>query len=61
MEDPCESFMNLYLKCVKNKDRGLSEGDECENEANQYKTCRRYQKKKKNQEKEENVDTETSK
>ena len=48
MEDPCEPFMNLYLRCVKNKDRGLSEGDECENEANQYKTCRRDQKKKKN-------------
>ena len=48
VEDPCEVLMNTYLTCVKGKNRGLSEGDECEKEAVRYKSCRREQKKSKN-------------
>lgn len=38
--DKCKTQLNSYLKCVEDHPNGLSEGDECKIEADQYKKCR---------------------
>ena len=43
--DPCQNAMNSYLKCVENHKDGLSDGDECLDEAKVYKACRSEVKK----------------
>jgi hypothetical protein len=47
--DPCKPLIESYLSCVEGKTRGLSEGDECKQEAEIYKKCRKeHNKKRKN-------------
>jgi hypothetical protein len=43
--DPCKPMMESYLECVEGKTRGLSEGDECLQEAESYKKCRKENNK----------------
>ena len=38
-------MMESYLECVEGKTRGLSEGDECLQEAESYKKCRKENNK----------------
>jgi hypothetical protein len=44
-KDKCRPKLDLYLNCVKAKKDGLKEGDECLNEAQLYKFCRKEEKR----------------
>ena len=43
--DPCVNHLKSYLKCVEKHENGLSEGDECLDESESYRLCRKSQKK----------------
>jgi hypothetical protein len=47
VDDPCEVDMQRYLKCVDSHPQGLSDGDECKQEADAYKLCRTQMKSRK--------------
>lgn len=51
--DPCLALLDQYTACVAQHEKGLSEGDDCTKEASAYKTCRRSEKQKKQEEKKE--------
>eukprot|EP00752_Nemacystus_decipiens_P004165 g3808.t1 len=40
-KDACAEAMGAYLRCVEGKADGLREGDECIDEAEAYKKCRK--------------------
>ncbi len=42
--DPCANFLDAYLLCVESKKDGLKEGDECSEEKERYKVCRKETK-----------------
>lgn len=43
-DDPCKSFLLSYEKCVAAQKNGLSEGNDCGKEGEEYKKCRKTQK-----------------
>lgn len=40
-DDPCNSYLMKYETCVSSQKNGLSEGNDCSLEGEEYKRCRK--------------------